>query len=250
MAKAVWQGFILSPETGEPVSGAEVRVYDADSGAAATLYEDRDGTPLPGGWPATSDSEGFVRFYVDPSRIRVVADDGAQVAEFNDVLAGIVEEPYFSSISVAADTSATIDMLSALPEPGVYSLSCQGGTVSDDGAALRLRVSTDGSTVESGASDYSRYPISGNPASDDDETIITLGIGNDTGEEFSFSATITVDAEGRLFSQSDAVFTDTAGAADGISYASRYNGTGVTGVQIYPTSGTIVSGTFTLRRVA
>lgn len=102
--KAVWQGFVKSPETGKPVSGAEVRVYVESSGAAATLYGDRDGTPLPGGWPAFSDSSGFVQFYVDPSRIRIEAYDGGLAAQFDDVLVGTVDEGGIVTASLADGT--------------------------------------------------------------------------------------------------------------------------------------------------
>lgn len=248
MAKAVWQGYVTD-STGAIVSGAEIHVKESASGAYATLYADRDGTAWTDGNPFTIGSDGFVQFYVDPERYRIEAYDGALVAQFDNELIGIVEEPYLSSTTVTADTSATIDMLSALPEAGVYVLSCQGGTVSDDLATIRLRVSTDGSTVESGASDYTRFNVVTNSASLGSDMTIVAGVGNDVGEDFSFVSTITVDGSGRLSATIGGVFLDTGGLPKGSSYVSRYNSTGITGIQIYPDAGTILTGTFNLRRI-
>lgn len=98
--KAVWQGFVKSPETGKPVSGAEVRVFDADSGAAVTLYGDRDGAAGPGN-PFFTGSDGFAQFYVDPARIRIEAYDGGLAAQFDDVLVGTVDEGGIVTASLA-----------------------------------------------------------------------------------------------------------------------------------------------------
>lgn len=92
MAKVVWQGFVLSPTNGKPVSGAEIRVFDADSGLATTLYSDRAGGAWTDGNPFFTGPDGFVQFYVDPKRIRVEAYEGGQVARFDDVLVGTVED--------------------------------------------------------------------------------------------------------------------------------------------------------------
>ena len=248
MAKSVWQGFILSPTTGEPVSGAEIRVFDAETGEASTLYGDRNGAAGPGN-PFFTGPDGFVQFYVDPSRIRVEAYDGGQVASFSDVLVGIVDAPYLSVLTVEADTSASIDMLTGLTEPGVYSLSCLGGTVSDDGAALRVRISTDGSTVETGATDYESAPSTATGGIAFDYISASLAVGNDAGESFSLMSEIVVDDDGRFYISSKAIGDSTDGDPDGLMRFGRYVGTGVTGIQIYPSAGSIVSGTFTLRRI-
>lgn len=107
--KAVWQGFVLSPTNGKPVSGAEVRVFDADSGLAVTLYGDRDGGAGPGN-PFFTDSEGFAQFYVDPARIRIEAYDGGQAAQFDDVLVGTLDDGAITA-DMIADGSITTDKL-------------------------------------------------------------------------------------------------------------------------------------------
>lgn len=248
MAKAVWQGYVTD-STGAIVSGAEVHVKESASGAYATLYADRDGTAWTDGNPFTIGSDGFVQFYVDPERYRIEAYDGALVAQFDNVLIGIVEEPYLSSTTVTADDSATIDMLSALSEPGVYSLSCMAGTVANDGDNILFRVSTDGSTVESGASDYQDSPFSASAGSADSSATLGVSVGNDVGENFSLSAEIVVDSGGSIVVTSRCINQTTTGAIIGQGYISRYVGTGVTGIQIFASTGNILTGDFNLRRI-
>lgn len=107
--KAVWQGFVLSPQNGKPVSGAEVRVFEADSGLAVTLYGDRDGAAGPGN-PFFTGADGFAQFYVDPARIRIEAYDSGQVAQFDDVLVGTLDNGAITA-DMISDGSITTDKI-------------------------------------------------------------------------------------------------------------------------------------------
>ena len=90
--KAVWQSYIVNPSTQQVVNGAEIRVFEADGGAPATLYADRDGNSTIAN-PTFTLSDGFVRFYVDAGRYHIEAHNtSGQFSRFENVLIGELDE--------------------------------------------------------------------------------------------------------------------------------------------------------------
>ena len=90
--KAVWQSYIVNPSTQQVVNGAEIRVFEADGGAPATLYADRDGNSTIAN-PTFTLSDGFIRFYVDAGRYHIEAHNASgEFSRFENVLIGELDE--------------------------------------------------------------------------------------------------------------------------------------------------------------
>ena len=99
--KAVWQSYIVNPSTQQVVNGAEIRVFEADGGAPATLYADRDGNSTIAN-PTFTLSDGFIRFYVDAGRYHIEAHNASgQFSRFENVLIGELDEGAVSGAQIA-----------------------------------------------------------------------------------------------------------------------------------------------------
>lgn len=145
--------FTAQDEAGNVVAGASVEVRSEDTGLLVALYSDRNGsTPL--GNPATTDSDGFIRFFVDGGvyKIRVyTGSSGAPTSEApphryvaigtaseydrGDVIA--VDEPVVvttSSATIAAGTMAVAVQRSA---PSTTTLTLPA-VADQDGVPLKI----------------------------------------------------------------------------------------------------------------
>lgn len=87
--KGIFQTYVEGA-TGLPLSGATITVYNELNGSAATIYSDRAGTSKTN--PFTSDSNGFVQFYADAGRYKIVATSGAFTSELRNVPIGDSKE--------------------------------------------------------------------------------------------------------------------------------------------------------------
>lgn len=84
MSLAVWQATITDDE-GNAVSGASVRVTDAETNALATIKPNRDASGTLAN-PFNSDAEGFAQFYVVAGRYDIRVTRAGDVRTWSDVV--------------------------------------------------------------------------------------------------------------------------------------------------------------------
>lgn len=103
--------FTAQDEAGNVVAGAKVEIRSEADNSLATLYGARDGSGAAPGNPATTDSDGFVRVYLNTGRYKVRIYTGSSAAPTSEQILRDVEIGVVSSIAeptVVTGASATI----------------------------------------------------------------------------------------------------------------------------------------------
>lgn len=72
MALPIWQG-VVTDESGDVISGAEITVVNEATGTDADIYSDRAGSSSKSN-PFFTGSDGFIQFYAAPGSYRITAD--------------------------------------------------------------------------------------------------------------------------------------------------------------------------------
>lgn len=109
MTLYVWQSSVLDA-AGNVEPGAIVEVRLAVDNTLATLYEDEAGaTPLSN--PTATDSDGFVRFYVEGGLYNITAEaDAFSVRTWENVLIGAAPSAFSGVQNVTLAAGETLDM--------------------------------------------------------------------------------------------------------------------------------------------
>jgi len=103
MARGVWQNNIQTG-TGDIVPGASIDVVNEATGLEIDVYAARTGGSVLS-QPLYADANGYIKFYVEPSRIRVTATGVAGSQTFRDQLIMVPQE---SSTDATADRVMTV----------------------------------------------------------------------------------------------------------------------------------------------
>lgn len=137
--------FTAQDEAGNVVAGAKVEIRSEADNSLPTLYGARDGSGAAPGNPATTDSNGFVRVYLNAGRYKVriyTGSSGAPTSEqiLRDVEIGAVSsvaEPTVvtgASATIAAGTEAVVVQRAA---PSTTALALPA-VAAQDGQPLRI----------------------------------------------------------------------------------------------------------------
>ena len=135
MARGVWQNNIQTG-TGDIVPGASIDVVNEATGLEIDVYAARTGGSVLS-QPLYADANGYIKFYVEPSRIRVTATGVAGSQTFRDQLIMVPQE---SSTDATADRMLTV---------GAFGLGNNPTTTSPQGT-------TDPNTLTNGSYMYNR----------------------------------------------------------------------------------------------
>lgn len=103
--------FTAQDEEGNVVAGAKVEIRSEVDASLASLYGARDGSGTPPGNPATTDSDGFVRVYLDAGRYKVRIYTGSSGAPTSEQILRDVEIGETSAVAeptVVTGSSSTI----------------------------------------------------------------------------------------------------------------------------------------------
>lgn len=159
MAKAAFQTTVVNPQ-GIPVAFAGITVRNAADNTLAILYADRAGTSPNATGQTKTNSQGFVRLYVDPGRYKIAATYGGSTREWLDVVVlddvpgggggtGAAEDVTYDNATsglAADDVQAAIDELAAATATAVGRPIYLMSTFLNVDMRLKIAGSADGKT--------------------------------------------------------------------------------------------------------